>query len=620
MYKNKETKKIGMPVLSRLTKYLEPHIGSIAIAVICSLVIAVCESGYIYLISDTIDSLKIIEERGFEKGVLTLNYFKIEAFNKTLFNGYELKIENTRQALHIIFFVMTGVITIIFIKGIFLYSNSYLMFRVGYKIIIRLRQELYNSITFAPMSVINNYRTGDLISRVIDDIRSLQGCVSAMTNLIRSIMLIIVLATVMLFKSWKLSVLAVIVFPLIGFLIHYFGRRIRKTSTQVQQKVADVSSQLKETIFGLKIIKSFTAEFREIQRCKETHEKHYRILMKRVRLKSLMSPLIELISFVGVSSVFGVGCWLVVNGELTTGWFIGFVGMVAMLIKPIKSLSGFNSILQEALASAERVFHVLDFQNEIRISKEEIKLPEVRGEVEFRNVSFSYEKDKQVLHDISFHVETGEIVALVGPSGGGKSTLFNLLLRLYEVDSGEILVDGYPISASKLKSLREQIAVVTQETILFGGTIIENISYGKPNAKEHEIVNAAQKANAHEFIVKLPNQYHTQIGEHGLRLSGGQQQRITIARAILKDPKILLLDEATSALDSESEILVQESLNNLMKGRTTFVIAHRLSTVIHADKIFVIENGRIVESGTHQELIQQDGLYSKLCEVQFRNH
>lgn len=603
--------------LSRFAKYLKPYIGSIILAALCSLIIAACEMGYVYLLADTVDALKLIETQGFEDSPLTIKYFEIKFSETNIFDGLQFTLENRRQSLNLVFLIMATIVVIVFIKGVFLYGNSYLMSRVGYKMIIKLRNELYESITFAPMSIINRYRTGDLISRVIDDVRSLQNCIGSMTNVFRSIMMIIVFVTMMIIKSWKMTLLAVLVFPFIAYLIHDFGMRIRRASTQVQERVADVSSQLKETIFGLKVIKSFTAEHREIERCQKTHDKQYRILMKRVRLKALMSPLIELISVIGIASVFGVGYWLVISGELTTGWFLGFVGMVAMLFKPIKSLGSFNSTLQQGLASADRIFHILDFQTEVIDSENKFKLPEIQGEVEFRDVSFAYEDDKQVLHNINLHAKPGEIIALVGPSGGGKTTLLNLLISLYQVESGEIIIDGYSIHSPTLKSLREQIAVVTQETILFGGTVTENISYGRPNAKEEEIVDAAKKANAHEFILSFPDGYQTEIGEHGLKLSGGQKQRIAIARAILKNPKILLLDEATSALDSESEILVQESLNNLMMGRTTFVIAHRLSTVTHADKILVLDEGRIVESGSHQELIKQGGLYSKLCKVQF---
>jgi subfamily B ATP-binding cassette protein MsbA len=333
---------------------------------------------------------------------------------------------------------------------------------------------------------------------------------------------------------------------------------------------------------------------------------------------------------------------LVINGELTTGWFLGYIAMVGRIFKPIKTLGNFNSTLQQTLASVERIFYVLDFPQEPSEFEGSIELPEIKGDVEFRNVSFGYDvfiKQKEipptpsfsergargdldenelVLREINFKVRQGETVALVGHSGVGKTTLFKLLLRFYDVTEGEIFIDGYPLSKVTLESLRRQIAIVPQDTILFSGTVLENILYSRPDATDKEIVQAAKKANAHNFIMQLPQGYETQIGERGVRLSGGQQQRIAIARAILKAPKILLLDEATSALDSEAEASIQASLNNLMKDRTTFVIAHRLSTVIHADQIFVLDKGKIIESGAHQQLIAQNGLYRKLCTAQLK--
>jgi subfamily B ATP-binding cassette protein MsbA len=339
--------------------------------------------------------------------------------------------------------------------------------------------------------------------------------------------------------------------------------------------------------------------------------------MRRIRLTAMLPPLVELISAIGIAMVFGLGCWQVIRGELSTGWFIGYVAMISLMFKPIKTIGHFNNVLQQSLASAERIFYVLDFDSEVNEGSKPLKLPTIRGEVEFCNVSFGYHHEP-VVKDISFHVRPGEVVALVGPSGSGKTTLLNLLMRFYEMAIGDILIDGYPISKVTLESLRKQIAMVPQDTILFDGTIMENISYGCSDVTHDAVIEAAVQANAHDFIMKMLNGYETPIGESGLKLSGGQQQRISIARALLKRPPILVLDEATSALDSESEALIQDSLTNLMKGRTTFVIAHRLSTVAHADKILVLDQGQIVESGTHQTLLKKAGLYQKLCQIQLR--
>ena len=348
-------------------------------------------------------------------------------------------------------------------------------------------------------------------------------------------------------------------------------------------------------------------------------------------------PLIEWLGAIGIATVFGLCCWQVINGQLSIGWFISYIGMVSYMFKPIKTIGNVNTALQQCLVSAERIFYLLDFGAEAtkqnragerdlltEKSTDGIELQNIHGTVTFQNVTFSYSQDsetqqapsKPVIDNVTFAAEPGEVVALVGPSGSGKTTLLNLLLRFYEVNSGKILIDGVSISEVKLESLRQSIALVPQDTFLFDGTILENIGYGCPGATDAAIIAAAQKANAHEFITKIPKGYATSIGEAGVKLSGGEQQRLSIARALLKDAPILVLDEATSSLDTQSEALIQESLTNLMEGRTSFIIAHRLSTVVRADKILVIKDGEILETGTHQTLLAKGGLYKKFCEMQ----
>jgi len=599
----------------------------------CALVIAICEMGYVYILADTIDALKIIKTNGFKDGPIHVRYFQVKSF----YEGIEFSIADARAALKLVGWVLASILTLVLIKGIFTYGNDFLMSRVGLQLIVRVRNDLYERIVFAPLGVLKEHRTGDLMARMTDDVRTWQNAIGSTANTIRAVVFIPVFVAVMLFRSFKMTALALLVFPLLAYLINHFGRRIRSTSSEIQRQTADMSSQLKETIFGIKIIKSFTAEKLERDRFASTNERQYRIAMRRVRLAAMLPPIVELISAIGIATVFGLGCWQVIQGELSTGWFIGYIAMISLMFKPISTLEHFNNVLQQSLASAERIFYVLDFEREgdgsaepapihrgalpspTKKNAKPFRLPLVRGKVEFRNVSFGYNRNEEVIKDISFHVNPGEVVALVGPSGSGKTTLLNLLPRFYEADSGDTLIDGHPISQVTLDSLRQQIAIVPQDTILFDGTVMDNIIYGKPGATREEAIEAAKRANAHDFITQTPNGYETQIGESGIKLSGGQQQRLAIARAILKNPRILLLDEATSALDSEFENLVQESLANLMSGRTTFVIAHRLSTVVHADKILVLNGGRIVETGTHQELLKEGGLYQKLCQMQFRS-
>ena len=602
-----------MSTFSRFAKYLSPHLGSIVLAVVCALLIAFCEAGYIHILADTIDALKLIETRRFEEGPIQIQYFHFEEG----FNGLEITITDASDAFRLIGWILAGILTLVVVKGGFTYCNDYLMARVGYQMITRVRNELYARILFAPLGTLKAHRTGDLMARITDDVRTWQYAIGSTANTIRAAVCIPVFVSVMLFRSVQMTVLALLVFPLLAHLINRFGRRIRGTSSEIQQQTADISSQLKETLFGLKIIKSFTAEETERNRFVKTNKGQYRAAIRRVRLTAMLPPLVELISAIGIATVFGLGCWQVVQGKLTTGWFIGYIGIVSLMFKPIKTIGLFNNVLQQSLASAERIFYVLDFEREAYKRKKQLKLPSVHGEVEFRDVSFGYEHEPVVRH-ISFYAKPGEVVALVGRSGSGKTTLLNLLSRFYEVDSGEILIDGIPASEVALADLRRHIAIVPQDTILFDGTVMENIIYGAPTATREGAIEAAKQANAHDFIIQMPKEYDTQIGESGAKLSTGQQQRLSIARAILKDSPILVLDEATSALDSQSEVLVQASLKNLMQGRTTFVIAHRLSTVVHANKILVLNSGEIVENGTHQELLANRGLYQKLCQMQFR--
>ena len=602
-----------MSTLSRFAKYLSPHLGSIVLAVFCALVISLCDAGYAHIFGYTVEALALIATQRFEDGPVQVQYFHLEK----VLDGVQITITDSSDAFKLIGWVLAGILTLVVVKGTFTYCNDYLMARVGYQLITRIRNELYERILFAPLGVLKSHRTGDLMARVTDDVRTWQYAIGSTANTIRAVVCIPVFVTVMLFQSAGMTVLALLVFPLLAHLINWFGQRIHGTSSEIQEQTADISSQLKETLFGLKIIKSFTAEEVERNRFVATNKGQYRVSMRRVRLTAMLPPLVELISAIGIATVFGFGCWQVVQGQLSTGGFIWYIAVASLMFKPIKTIGLFNNVLQQSLASAKRIFYVLDFEREAYEREKQLKLPSVRGEVEFRDVSFGYEHEPVIKH-VSFHAKPGEVVALVGQSGSGKTTLLNLLSCFYEVDSGEILIDGIPTSQVTLSDLRRQIAIVPQDTILFDGTVIENITYGAPAATREEAIESAKQANAHDFIIQMPKGYETQVGESGAKLSTGQQQRLSIARAILKGSPLLVLDEATSALDSQSEALVQASLKNLMQGRTTFVIAHRLSTVVHADKILVLDRGEIVESGTHQELLANGGLYQKLCQIQFR--
>ncbi len=625
------------PTFTRFIRYHTPYIGSILLAMAFALVIATCELGIIQIIlHDSVNALEAVSGNAFDEPV-SIHYLQFQRDGLFAFEGFEISLADTSDALKFFLWLLGGMLILVSIKGCFVYGNDYVMARVGHKLAFRLRNALYQRIVFAPLGVLREERSGDLMTRITDDVRVWHNLVAAMANIIRAVVLVVFFVFAMFIKSFTLTLFVLLILPLLAYLIKTIGRRIRGASTEIQQQSADIYSQLKETLFGIKIIKSFTSEQTEIKRFRSINWRQYCSALRRARFAALLPPTIEWLGAVGIATVFGVGCWGVITGQLSTADFISYIAMVAWMFKPIKTIGNVNSALQQCLASAERIFYLLDFRGEAgqqndtgahdpptEKSTEGIELKNIHGTVTFQNVSFSYSQTsenqqtaaKPVIDNVTFEAKPGEVIALVGPSGSGKTTLLNLLLRFYEVGAGQILIDDVPISEVKLGSLRQSIALVPQDTFLFDGTILENIGYGAPGATDEAIVAAAKRANAHEFITRIPEGYAAPIGEAGMKLSGGEQQRLSIARALLKDAPILVLDEATSSLDTQSEALIQESLANLMEGRTSFIIAHRLSTVVRADKILVIKNGEILEIGTHETLLAKGGLYKKLCEMQ----
>ena len=593
-----------------------------------------CEFGYFQILADTIDGLTAVSGNSFDEPV-SIHYLRHERSVEIFaFDGFEITLTSAGDALRAFLWLVGGMLILVFVKGIFTYGNDYVMARVGHRLAFQLRSVLYQRIVTAPLGVLREERSGDLMARITDDVRVWQALIAAMANIIRAFVLVALFASILLITSYKLTLFVLLILPLVAYLITTIGRRIRGASTDIQQQSADIYSHLKETLVGIKIIKSFTSEHAEMERFRTLSWNQYCSAIRRARFAALLPPTIDWLGSVGVATVFGLACWQVIGGQLSTGWFISYIGMVMWIFKPIKTIGNANNALQQCLASAERIFYLLDFGPEAEqqqngasaeeLTTDSIELKNIRGAVTFQNVAFSYSQNsgnpqaasKLTINNVSFVAKPGEVVALVGPSGSGKTTLLNLLLRFYEVGSGKILIDDVPISEVKLASLRQSIALVPQDMFLFDGTILENIRYGCPAANDDAIIAASKKANAHVFITKLPKGYATPVGEAGTKLSGGEQQRLSIARAILKDAPILVLDEATSSLDTQSEALIQESLANLMAGRTSFIIAHRLSTVVRADKILVIKDGEILETGTHETLLAKGGLYQKLCKMQ----
>jgi ATP-binding cassette, subfamily B, bacterial MsbA len=512
------------------------------------------------------------------------------------------------------------IILLYIVKGFFAYGQSYLMSFVGEKVVANLREGLYAHLQKLSLSYFDRTATGLLMSRIINDVNLIQGAVSnSVTGFLKDSFTIVGLIGVIFYRDWRLAILAMLVLPIAVLPIVKFGKKLRKISTQSQKTMAEISIHLHETLSGNRIIKAFGTEDYEIKRFRDRVRKFFQLTMKDVSIKSMSSPIMEFLGGIGIAAIIWYGGYNVIKGQSTPGTFFSFLTALLMLYEPIKHLSGVNNTIQQGMAAAVRVFEILDLKEEIQDPKGAQVITGIRQGIVFMKVSFGYGND-WVLRDINLEVKAGEIVAIVGTSGGGKTTLVNLIPRFYEASEGEILIDGRPIKEITLASLRRQIGMVSQQTILFNDTVRNNIAYGSPDKTEEDIIRAAQAAYANDFIQRLPEKMETLIGEQGVRLSGGERQRISIARALLKDAPILILDEATSSLDSDSEAEVQRALENLMKGRTTFIIAHRFSTIRNVDRILVLSQGRIVEEGDHDRLMELDGEYKRLYEIQFREN
>ncbi len=514
-----------------------------------------------------------------------------------------------------------GLLVIIFlVQAIFSFVNRYNLGFVGERVVSDLRQQLYQHLMGLSLSFFADRRTGEIVSRLTNDVTILQTAVTDnLINLLRQSLTLVGGVIFLFWLDWRLTSLILLGIPIVTLTMVFLGRQIRRVATQVQDHLAEASAVLDESVGAVRIVKSFAREAYEISRFNAAVEDIFAAAMRRVRISAVLAPIIGFMAFMSITITLWFGSYQVIQGRLSPGDLIAYLIYTMLVATPIAAFSGLYGQFQSALGATERLFEFLDLQPDIADAPSAYPLPEIVGRVEFENVSFEYETSLPVLHDVSLVTKPGQVVALVGPSGAGKTTLVNLIPRFYDVTAGRISIDGLDIRQVTSLSLRQQVGLVPQEAVLFSDTIRENIRYGRLDATQDEIEAAAQAANAHDFIIKMPDGYDTRVGERGIKLSGGQRQRVAIARAILKNPRILILDEATSSLDSESEFFVQEALERLMKSRTTFVIAHRLSTIVKADWILVLDEGRIVEQGPHLELLsREDGLYRKLHAMQFK--
>ena len=567
----------------RLMNYIRPYVKHLAFAIVC-IVLAAAANLYVpWIIKDMID--KVLMER--DMAMLNL--------------------------------IAGGIIVVFFFRGIFYYGQSYLVSFVGQRVVIDIREALFEKFQRMPLAYFDRHQTGEIMSYVTTDVQALQtALVDKLIELVTESSVLVGSIVLMFYLDWKLTFITLITVPLVGQAMNIFGKKLKRSGIVIQERLADINSLLQESISAVRVVKSFVRERYEIERFHWQNELNFQAEMKNVQLTSLLTPTVEFLAAITVTFILWIGGYEVVQGDLTAGALVAFLTYAVNLANPVKRISRIYGTVQRAMAAADRVFDVIDMEEMIHDKEDAVPLPKIEGRVAVKDVSFSYKEGAPALSHVSLEASPGQLVAFVGPSGAGKSTIANLIPRFYEVDEGVIEIDGHDVRDVTLNSLREQIGIVPQETMLFSSSVRENIRYGRLEATDEEVEEAARAANAEEFILQLPQGYETKIGERGLNLSGGQRQRIAIARAILKNPRILILDEATSALDTESEKIVQAALDKLMVGRTSFAIAHRLSTIFNADCIYVIDGGRIVEQGTHAELLAAGGLYSTLYNIQFR--
>ena len=618
-----------MKTYFRILKFVKPYWRHLTLSLIFTVLFALLNGVSVYLTIPLLDTLfqESIKKEAVEQASTVEKASSIlpdwivnigDDISKT-FNAFVFSGNKTEALMKICFMVLFA----FFFKNIFSYLQAYFMSYVEYGAMKDLRDLAHQHLHQLPMSFFKQERVGNLISRFTNDVTIVQSSITAaFLNLIREPLTIIVFLFIAVSISWQLTLMALVVLPFTMLIIWWVGLKLRKQSGRIQSKMADITSILQETISGVKIVKAFGMEEYENRKFLRETRNYFKLILRIVRVRNLSSPLTEFLSvIIGVFIIYYGGVLVLQENTLKASEFLGFLFAIFQLMPPIKELSSVNNRIQESSAAGDRIFEILDTKPKISDSENSILLDKFKKLIVFKNVNFVYEDSVEpVLNDISVSVNKGEIIALVGPSGGGKSTLVDLIPRFYDPTSGEIIIDDINVKDIKIQSLRKLMGIVTQETFLFNEAVKNNIAYGLDNYPIEKIIEAAKAANAHNFILEMPDGYNTIIGERGVKISGGQRQRLSIARAILKNPDIMIFDEATSSLDNESEILVQEAIERMMVNRTTFVIAHRLSTIRNATRILVLDRGKIIQIGKHEDLIADEkGLYRKFYEMQFRD-
>jgi len=597
----------------RLLKYFLQYKWRILAGLVSVGIMSTADTLSAYLIARLFEILQTISQQ-VRQGQIIDVAVPLKLLNRML---YSFTIHGQQESFELIYKFAFAVIVIILIKVVFVYVREYVMSSVQQKIMMRFRIELFDRIVVLPIKYFDENKTGYIMSRITNDVNNIEQSISLIVEMAQNFVYTFVYAAALFYTNWQLAIVTILIFAFSGEISRKFGDKIRSYSHALTNTLAEISAFIQERISAIRIVKSFTREEKEKKSFKQKVESNYHYSMKIVRVTALLSPTNELFNTTAASLLVIFCGYLFIKGSMTIEMMLFFLILMINLAKPVKALGESAARIQKTLVSAGYIFEILDQPKESN-KKTAQPMIIVHGTVEYRNVSFSYNNDIQALKNINVEVKGGEKIALVGPSGGGKSTFVNMIPRFYEAQHGSIFIDGIDTQEVDLYSIRSQIAVVPQDVILFSGTVFTNIQYGRLEATREEVIQAARDANAHDFIEKLENGYNTEVGERGLQLSGGQRQRIAIARAILRNPRILLLDEATSALDTESELMVKEALDRLMEGRTSFIIAHRLSTIAHCDRIIVLDGGSIVEIGTHEELLSKEsGLYRHLHALQF---